>query len=144
MTEFENTQDTDQEAEAFAFATELPDEIYTQKFTSRKKTIETVREDLEDILIDSLMDILRNADKMDIKLKAVQEGISLLGLKQAVEKKVQKDGRPEDDEDKKEDKQKTFSDSDIQSALIKSLGGLGSVTEGAVNDIKTVQGGHGA
>lgn len=122
------------------------DDIYTQSFTAQKKTIENTRAELEDILIDSLMDILRNSDKMDTKLKAVQSAIDLLGLKDAITKKVQKDGRPIEDDNEDYVKKSSIPEQspEIQAALIKSLSGLGTVSQGEAKKINTQKGGHGA
>jgi ribosomal protein L7/L12 len=105
--------------------------LYT--FKKKVKTVENSREELEDALINSLLDVMLDS-KTDQKLKAINSVITILGLK---EEKV----RPIQGENVQINIDKN---SDVSNALMKSLTGIENVVEGSANEIKTQAGGKGA
>lgn len=115
--------------------TEIDEALIDPSFKPEYKTVDSAREELEDLLIDALRDVLKEG-KPDIKLKAINTGIELLGLKAEVMKMLVGDQNIQINMDQKKP--------EITNALLKSITGIKDVTKGTVNEIKTQKGGRGA
>ena len=110
------------------------DELFNFTYTKNLRSVEDARAILEDAVVTAIIKLL-GEDNPAVVLKAVQEAVSLIGLKEKAAQALR---------DEEKEHPKVEKNSNISEALIKSLTGISNVTEGTANEIKTQKGGKGA